>query len=99
MNELEKDAYNHRSRHSDRKEEKKRREALPAHADKFIWVLDMSSGNVLKVEIPVHFPENGDYEDYLEANLPEDVSLEDCNWMVSGAEVHDIVRWRYHLGF
>ena len=26
-----------------------RREALPAHADKFIWVLDASSGNVLKL--------------------------------------------------
>ena len=79
--------------------EAKRREALPAHADKFIWVLDASSRNVLKVEIPIHFPEDGDYEDFLEANLPEDVKLSDCNWMVGNTEVHDVARWRYHLGF
>ena len=77
----------------------KRREALPAHTDKFIWVLDASSGNVLKVEIPIHFPENGDYEDYLEANLPESVRLKDCDWMIGEAGVITITRERYHLGF
>ena len=75
-----------------------RREALPAKTDEFIWVLDAANGNVLKVEIPVHFPENGDYEDYLEANLPEGVRLSDCNWQVCGAEVQTVVRERYHLG-
>jgi len=79
--------------------EKGRAEALHAKTDKFVWVLDASSGDVLRVEIPSHFPENGDYEDYLEANLPKDVRLTDCNWMISGHEVHDIVRERYHLGF
>ena len=76
----------------------KQQEALPAKTDEFIWVLDAANGNVLKVEIPAHFPENGDYEDYLEANLPEGVRLKDCNWQVCGAEVQTVVRWRYHKG-
>jgi hypothetical protein len=80
------------------KQEKGRAEALPAKTDEFIWVLDAANGNVLKVEIPAHFPENGDYEDYLEANLPEGVRLKDCNWQVCGAEVQTVVRWRYHKG-
>ena len=78
--------------------EEKQREALPAKTDEFIWVLDAANGNVLKVEIPAHFPENGDYEDYLESNLPESVRLKDCNWQVCGAEVQTVVRWRYHKG-
>jgi hypothetical protein len=79
------------------KQEKGRAEALPAKADKFIWVL--ASGIVFKVEIPAHFPENGDYEDFLEANLPNDIRLTDCNWMVGEADVVTIHRHRYHLGF
>ena len=77
----------------------KRAEALPAHVDKFIWVLDASSGIVFKVEIPANFPENGDYEAYLEANLPNDIRLKDCNWLVGEAGVVTIHRDRYHLGF
>ena len=77
----------------------KRAEALPAHVDKFIWVLDASSGIVFKVEIPESFPENGDYEDFLEANLPNDIRLKDCNWMVGGVDAVTIHRHRYHLGF
>ena len=76
-----------------------RREALPAKTDEFIWVLDASSGNVLRVELPESFPENGDYEDYLEANLPEGIRLQDCNWLVAGAGVQTVVRWRYHKGY
>ena len=75
---------------------------LPSYEDKFIWVLDASSGNVLRLEIPSHFPENAqieEYEDYLEANLPEDVRLKDCDWMIGGIGVEYIVRKRYHLGF
>jgi len=77
----------------------KRREALPAREDKFIWVLDASSGDVLRIEVPSHFPENGDYENYLEANLPEGYRLKDCNWMVGGFHFREVVRERYHLGF
>ena len=77
----------------------KRREDLPAREDRFVWVLDASSGIVFKVEIPAHFPENGDYEDLLEANLPNDIRLKDCNWMVGEAGVVTIHRDRYHLGF
>ncbi len=80
-------------------ENAKRKIALPAKADKFIWVLDAASGIVFKVEIPAHFPENGDYEDFLEANLPNDIRLTDCNWMVGEAGVVTITRHRYHLGF
>ena len=79
--------------------EEKQREALPAKADEFIWVLDAANGNVLKVEIPAHFPENGDYEDFLEANLPNDIRLKDCNWMVGGTDAVTIHRDRYILGF
>mgnify|MGYP001354636364 CR=1 FL=1 len=81
------------------KQEKGRAEALPAKTDEFIWVLDASSGIVFKVEIPAHFPENGDYEDFLEANLPNDIRLKDCNWMVGKGDAVTIHRHRYHLGF
>ena len=81
------------------KQEKGRAEALPAKTDEFIWVLDASSGIVFKVEIPANFPENGDYEDFLEANLPNDIRLKDCNWMVGGTDAVTIHRHRYHLGF
>jgi len=77
----------------------KRAEALPAKTDKFVWVLDASSGIVFKVEIPANFPENGDYEDFLEANLPNDIRLKDCNWMIGEAGVVTIHRDRYVLGF
>ena len=77
----------------------KRAEALPAKEDKFVWVLDASSGIVFKVEIPANFPENGDYEDFLEANLPNDIRLKDCNWMIGEAGVVTIHRDRYVLGF
>jgi hypothetical protein len=89
MNEIE---------NAQRKRAAERREALPAKTDKFIWVLDAANSVVLKVEIPIHFPENGDYEDYLEANLPETIRLSDCNWLVAGAGVITITRERYHLG-
>ena len=77
----------------------KRAEALPAKTDRFVWVLDASSGIVFKVEIPANFPENGDYEDFLEANLPNDIRLKDCDWMVGEAGVVTIHRHRYVLGF
>ena len=77
----------------------KRAEALPAKTDKFVWVLDASSGIVFKVEIPANFPENGDYENFLEANLPNDIRLKDCNWMIGEAGVVTIHRDRYVLGF
>ena len=76
-----------------------RAEALPMCEDKFIWVLDASSGDVLRIEVPSHFPENGDYENYLEANLPEGYRLKDCDWMVGGFHFREVVRERYHLGF
>ena len=79
--------------------EEKQREALPAKTDAVVWVLDASSGIVFKVEIPENFPENGDYEDFLEANLPNDIRLKDCDWMVGGVDAVTIHRHRYHLGF
>ena len=88
MNEIEKEFY-----------EAGRTKELPAKTDEFIWVLDASSGDVLRVEIPESFPENGDYENYLEANLPEGYRLKDCDWMVGGFHFREVVRERYHLGF
>ena len=81
------------------KQEKGRAEALLAKTDKLVWVLDSCSGIVFKVEIPENFPENGDYEDFLEANLPNDIRLKDCDWMVGGTEAVTIHRHRYVLGF
>ena len=79
--------------------EEKQREALPAKTDAVVWVLDASSGIVFKVEIPENFPENGDYENFLEANLPNDIRLKDCNWMIGEAGGVTIHRDRYVLGF
>ena len=90
MNEIEKEFY-----------EAGRSEALPAKTDEFIWVLDASSGEVLRVELPESFPEDSqteDYEDYLEANLPYPVRLKDCNWLLGGFDFREVVRKRYHLG-
>ena len=66
---------------------------------KHIWVLDASFGDVVRIEIPANFPENGDYESFLEANLPNDIRLKDCDWMVGEADTVTIHRHRYHLGF
>jgi hypothetical protein len=82
--------------------EEARKMAFPAKTDEFIWVLDASNGIVFKVEVPANFPEDAqteDYEDYLEANLPESVRLKDCDWMIGEAGVITITRERYHLGF
>ena len=78
--------------------EELRTKELPAKTDEFIWVLDAANGNVFKVEIPAHFPEIGDYEDYLDANLPYPVRLTDCDWLIGGAGFQTVVRKRYHLG-
>jgi len=83
------------------KENAKRREALQAKTDEFIWVLDASSGIVFKVEVPANFPEDAqteDYDDYLEANLPYPVRLKDCDWLIGGFDFREVVRKRYHLG-
>ena len=77
----------------------KRAEDLPAKTDKFVWVLDAICGIVFNVEIPANFTDNGVYEDFLEANLPNDIRLKDCNWMVGEAGVVTIHRDRYVLGF
>jgi hypothetical protein len=90
MNEIEKEFY-----------EAGRSEALPAKTDEFIWVLDASSGDVLRVELPENFPEDAqteDYENYLEANLPYPVRLKDCDWLIGGFGFREVVRERYHLG-
>ena len=32
------------------------------HVYEYIWVLDASFGDVVRIEIPPNFPENGDHE-------------------------------------
>ena len=50
---------------------------------KHIWVLDASSGDVLRLEIPDNFPENGDYEKLVDEELEKlGRRLKDCDWMI-----------------
>ena len=58
---------------------------------KYIWILDASFGDVLKIEIPANFPENGDHEELIEEAFKDEGkgrSLTDCNWMVGRGKVH-----------
>jgi hypothetical protein len=61
--------------------------------DKFIWVLDASSGDVLRFKIPENFPENGDHERLIAEALEADGEystwrgsrrLNDSDWMIGG---------------
>ena len=65
----------------------------------YIWVLDASSAGVFKVELPSNFPENGDYEKFLDGALPKDVRLKDCSWMIGGDNVSSLYQrhgWQAH---
>ena len=58
---------------------------------RYIWILDTSFGDVLKIEIPANFPENRDREELIEEafkNEGKGRSLTDCNWMVGTGKVH-----------
>jgi len=52
-----------------------------------IWVLDAGSGDVFRIDIPDNFPENGDYEEFLDRNLPKDVRIKDCSWMLGNGDI------------
>ena len=52
---------------------------------KYIWVLDASFADVLRIEIPANFPENGDHEKLIEEAFENDGNgrrLKDCDWML-----------------
>ena len=53
----------------------------------FIWVLDGASAGVFKIELPCNFPENGDYEVFLDKALPKDVRITECNWMINDGTI------------
>jgi len=58
---------------------------------KYIWILDASFSDVLKIEIPANFPENGDHEELIEEAFKDEGegrSLTDCDWMVGAGKVH-----------
>ena len=58
---------------------------------RYIWILDTTFGDVLKIEIPANFPENRDREELIEEafkNEGKGRSLTDCNWMVGTGKVH-----------
>ena len=58
---------------------------------KFIWVLDASSGDVLRFKIPENFPENGDHERLIDKALEaDDRRLKDCDWMI-GSETFECI--------
>jgi len=65
----------------------------------FIWVLDAASAGVFKVELPSNFPENGNYETFLDNALPKDVRLKDCSWMIGSDKVSCLYQrygWESH---
>ena len=52
---------------------------------KHIWVLDASFGDVIRIEIPANFPENGDHERLIMQAFEDDGNgrrLKDCDWMI-----------------
>jgi hypothetical protein len=58
------------------------------HVYEYIWVLDASFGDVLRIEIPANFPENGDHEDLIIQAFEDDGNgrrLTDCSWMLGKA--------------
>ena len=58
------------------------------HVYKYIWVLDASFGDVVRIEIPVGFPENGDHEQLIIQVFEDEGNgrrLTDCNWMIGEA--------------
>ena len=57
-----------------------------AEKHKHIWVLDASFGDVVRIEIPENFPENGNCEKLIEEAFEADGNgrrLTDCDWMIS----------------
>jgi hypothetical protein len=61
---------------------------------RYIWILDASFGDVLKIEVPANSPDGFD-EVYAEELIEEAFknegkgrSLTDCNWMVGTGKVH-----------
>ena len=58
--------------------------------ERYMWILDASSGGVFKFEIPRHFPENGDYEKLVMSILPKDVRIQDCSWQEGTEDVQTL---------
>ena len=53
---------------------------------KHIWVLDASFGDVVRIEVPIGFPENGDHEKLIMQAFEDDGNgrrLKDCDWMIT----------------
>ena len=58
------------------------------HVYEYIWVLDASSGDVVRIEIPPNFPENGDHEGLIIQAFEDEGEgrrLKDCDWMLGKA--------------
>ena len=50
----------------------------------YIWVLDSASADVFRITTPEDWsiiPETVDTVDWIDNQLPDDVRLEDCQWM------------------
>jgi len=58
------------------------------HVYKYLWVLDASFGDVVRIEIPANFPENGDHEGLIIQAFEDEGNgrrLTDCNWQIGDA--------------
>ena len=53
----------------------------------FIWVLDVASAGVFRIELPSNAPEDIDYEEFIDKALPKDVRIKDCTWMIGSDKV------------
>ena len=56
------------------------------HVYEYIWVLDASFGDVVRIEVPIGFPENGDHEKLIIEAFENDGNgrrLKDCDWMIT----------------
>ena len=63
------------------------------HVYEYIWVLDASFGDVVRIEIPPNFPENGDHERLIMQAFEDEGNgrrLKDCDWMLGKASPENI---------
>jgi hypothetical protein len=59
----------------------------------FVWVLDAASGDVFRLVAPEYWDslDSEEMEDWLQASIPRDIRLKDCNWQFTYNPVHYVL--------